>query len=130
MSDSPKLPPMLRLRKLVPFDSVRWPPSGSGVHIPPGETAVRNFVREGFENDTVVLPSSAPASLTLSLFFDGFSSPWTVTRTLAPHKNPVPDDSYLSTRLSSTICVRASSGTLPVTPTAQALKAVSFSPTT
>ena len=80
---------------VIPVPTNWWPPGGSGVHIPPGETAVWNFLREGFENDTVVLPSPAPGSLTLSLFFDGFSSPWTVTRTLAPHKNLVSDDSYL-----------------------------------
>jgi len=80
---------------VIPVPTNWWPPGGSGVNIPAGETVVWNFLREGFENDTVILPSPAPASLTLSLFFDGFSSPWTATRTLAPHKNPVPDDSYL-----------------------------------
>src|ERR1700676_3201572 len=79
---------------VIPVPANWWPPGGSGVNIPPGGNAVWNFLR-GSENDTVVLPSPAPASVTLSLFFDGFSAPWTVTRTLAPHKNPAPDDSYL-----------------------------------
>jgi peptide methionine sulfoxide reductase MsrB len=80
---------------VIPVPTNWWPPGGSGVNIPPGEAAVWNFLREGFENDTVVLPSPAPASVTVSLFFDGFSAPWTATRTLAPHTNPVTDDSYL-----------------------------------
>jgi hypothetical protein len=111
---------------VIPVPTNWWPPGGSGVHIPPGETAVWNFLREGFENDTVVLPSPAPGSLTLSLFFDGFSSPRTATRTLRI-RSPT---TAISTRLGSTIYVPASSGTLPAIPTAQALKAVSFSPTT
>ena len=72
-----------------------WPPGGSGVNIAPGGQASWNFLREGGENDSVVLPSPAPASATLSLFFDGFSSPWSVTKPLAPYKNPVSGDAYL-----------------------------------
>jgi len=77
----------------VPAD---WPPpSGPGVNIAPKATAVWNFVRQSGENDSIVLPDTAPASLTLSLFFDGFTQPWTVTKTLAPHKNPVTGNAYL-----------------------------------
>ena len=67
---------------------------GSGVNIAPGAMASWNFLREGGENDTVVLPIPAPASVTISLFFDGFSSPWTVDLKLAPHKNPVSGNAY------------------------------------
>ncbi len=62
-----------------------WPPDGTGINIAPGAMASWNFLRESGENDTVVLPSPTPASVTLSLFFDGFTSPWAVTHTLAPH---------------------------------------------
>ncbi|HEY4986845.1 MAG TPA: hypothetical protein VII39_09510, partial [Bradyrhizobium sp.] len=73
-----------------------WPPpNGSGVNIAPKATAVWDFVRQSGENDTVVLPDVAPAKLTMSLFFDGFTSPWTVTKDLAPHKNPVIGHAYL-----------------------------------
>jgi hypothetical protein len=77
----------------VPAD---WPPpSGSGLNIAPEATAVWNFVRQSGENDSIVLPDVAPASMTLSLFFDGFTQPWTVTKNLAPHKNPVTANAYL-----------------------------------
>jgi len=84
----------------TPTDSIpvlpNWvPPSGLGINIVAGSTAVWNFLRESFENDSIQLPSPSPATVTLSLFFDGFSSPWTATHTLAPHKNPVTGNAYL-----------------------------------
>lgn len=80
---------------VIPVPTNWWPPNGTGVNITPGATYVWNFIRGGGENDAAVLPSPAPASMTLSLFFDGFTSPWTVVKTLAPHKNPVAGDAYL-----------------------------------
>ncbi|HWX84250.1 MAG TPA: peptidoglycan DD-metalloendopeptidase family protein [Xanthobacteraceae bacterium] len=71
------------------------PPTGTGVDIPPGGTMPWYFLRESFENDTVVLPQAAPGSMTLSLFFDGFTSPWTANKTLAPAQNPVTGNAYL-----------------------------------
>jgi hypothetical protein len=81
----------------VPDSVISVPPNwgGAGVNIAPGATGVWNFVRAQSENDTVVLPAVAPASFTLSLFFDGFSSPWTVSLPLAAHQNPVPGGSYV-----------------------------------
>ena len=81
---------------VIPVPTNWWPPSGSGVNISPGATSEWNFLRGVLgENDSVVLPVPAPASVTISLFFDGFSSPWTTTKTLAPHKNPVAGSAYL-----------------------------------
>src|ERR1019366_2918096 len=71
--------------KVIPVPMNWWPPGGTGVNIAPGATYVWNFLRGGGENDAAVPPSPEPASMTLSLFFDGFTSPWTVTKTLAPH---------------------------------------------
>jgi hypothetical protein len=79
----------------IPVPANWWPPDGQGVNIAPGATRTWNFLRESFENDSVVLPDVAPASMTLNLYFDGFSSPWSVTKTLAPHKNPVKGNAYL-----------------------------------
>lgn len=77
----------------VPMD---WPsPGGPGVTIAPNSMATWNFLREQTENDTVVLPDKAPASMTLSLYFGGFTSPWTATKPLSPHKNPVAGNAYL-----------------------------------
>jgi hypothetical protein len=85
--------------KIIPVPTTWWPPGGTGVNIAPagqpGSTYVWNFLRESGENDAAVLPSPAPASMTLSLFFDGFTSPWKVTKTLAPHRNPVAGSAYL-----------------------------------
>jgi len=80
---------------VIPVPTNWWPPGGSGVNISPGGMYVWNFLRESGENDAAVLPSPSPASMTLSLFFDGFTSPWTTTKTLAAHKNPVTGDAYL-----------------------------------
>jgi peptide methionine sulfoxide reductase MsrB len=79
----------------IPVPMNWWPPTGTGINIAPGATANWNFLRESVENDTVVLADVAPASMTLSLFFDGFTSPWSVTKNLAPHKNPVTGNAYL-----------------------------------
>ena len=75
---------------------------GAGVNIDPGKSFVWNSLRqivdvdtEKFENDAAVLPSPAPESVTLSLSFDGFDSPWKKTKPLAAHKNPVAGDAYL-----------------------------------
>jgi Peptidase family M23/Repeat of unknown function (DUF346) len=83
----------------MPVPSNWVPTGGSGVNIGPGASATWNFLRDTlsnglFENDTVLLPIPAPASVTLSLTFDGFT-PWTETKTLAAHKNPVTGDAYL-----------------------------------
>ena len=78
----------------IPVPSNWWPPGGSGVHIAPGATAVWNFLRET-ENDTVVLPATAPKSFDLALTFEGFPTPWTVTKSLVPHKNPPAAGAYL-----------------------------------
>ncbi|HYA08477.1 MAG TPA: peptidoglycan DD-metalloendopeptidase family protein [Gaiellaceae bacterium] len=72
-----------------------WPPNGHGVHIDPGATAVWCFARESFGNDTVVLPSPAPKSFDLALGFEGYSTPWTATKPLVPHKNPPAAGAYL-----------------------------------
>src|SRR2546421_5962700 len=81
--------------KAIPVPTNWWPPGGAGVNIMPGATYVWNFLRECGENDAAVLPSPEPASMTLSLFCDDFTSPWTETKTLAPHKNPVAGDAYI-----------------------------------
>ena len=48
------------------------------------------------ENDkNVILPFPAPKSVTLSLYFDGFTDPATITRNLAPHRSPVTGGAYL-----------------------------------
>src|SRR5215510_12583887 len=60
----------------IPVPSNWWPPDGSGVNIAAGAMGSWNFLREGGENDSVVLPIPAPGSVTLGLFFNGFSSPW------------------------------------------------------
>ncbi len=77
------------------------PVQGTGVRIAPGATFVWSFFRDvvnvvtnEFENDTAVVPLPAPASLTLSLFCKGCSSPWKVTRKLAAHTNPVAGGAY------------------------------------
>jgi hypothetical protein len=71
-----------------------WPPTGTGVNIAPGGMYFWNFIRQPGENDSVVLPDVAPATVTLNLFFDGFS-PWSVTKNLVAHKNPVAGNAYL-----------------------------------
>jgi Peptidase family M23 len=83
---------------VIPVPTNWWPPNGTGVNIAPGATYMFwNFLRESglSENDAVVLPSPVPASVTMRLFFDGYTSPWTVTKTLAPHKNPVQGGAYI-----------------------------------
>jgi hypothetical protein len=74
-----------------------WPPpDGKGVNIPANSgTGVWTFVRQTGENDTVMFADVAPASVTLNLFFDTFTTPWTVTKNLVPHKNPVTGNAYL-----------------------------------
>jgi len=48
------------------------------------------------ENDkNIILPYPAPKSVTLSLYFDGFTDPATITKNLAPHKSPVAGGAYL-----------------------------------
>jgi peptidase M23-like protein/repeat uncharacterized protein DUF346 len=79
----------------IPVPNNWWPPGGSGINIAPSATAEWNFLREAIENDTILLPSPAPASVTLRLYFDGFGAPWSATFKLAPHKNPVSGDAYL-----------------------------------
>ena len=79
----------------IPVPTNWWPPGGSGINIAPGAMATWNFLRENFENDTVVLGDVAPPTVKLDLFFDGFASPWSVTKKLVPHKNPVTGDAYL-----------------------------------
>ena len=72
-----------------------WPPDGTGVNIAPGHAYTWNFIRDSVNHDTVVLPGSPPDSFELSLFFSGFTSPWSITRPLAAHKNPVAGGSYI-----------------------------------
>jgi len=79
----------------IPVPANWWPPSGSGVNIPAGAMRSWNFLREGGENDAVVLPIPAPSSVTVNLFFDGFSAPWKATRALAAYQNPVAKHAYL-----------------------------------
>jgi len=81
--------------KVIPVPNDWWPPDGDGVKIAPGSWAVWNFLREGGENDTAVLPEPPPKSFTLKLSFKGFSTAWTVTKNLAAHKNPPAAHSYL-----------------------------------
>jgi peptide methionine sulfoxide reductase MsrB len=76
---------------------------GSGLTVAPGATAAWYFLRQNidwdgqvYENDAVSLPTSPPPdSFKLSLSFDGFSSPWTVSKPLVAHKNPTSSGSYL-----------------------------------
>jgi hypothetical protein len=76
--------------------SATWPlQGGSGVDIAPGATGLWWFLRETGENDSVILPIPAPASVTISLFFDGFTSPWATTKNLVPHANPITGGAYL-----------------------------------
>lgn len=79
----------------IPVPTNWAPPDGGGINIAPGGMKTWNFLRESFENDTVLLGDIAPPTMTLELFFDGFSSPWSTTRNLVPHKNPVTGDAYL-----------------------------------
>jgi hypothetical protein len=72
-----------------------YPPDGSGVDIAPGSTYTWCFMRESFENDGVVLPSPAPSAVTVSLFFNGFSDAWSVSKPLAAHQNPVTGHAYV-----------------------------------
>src|SRR4051794_19773246 len=81
--------------KVIPVPNDWWPPDGDGVKIAPGSWAVWNFLREGGENDTAVLPEPPPKAFTLKLSFKGFSTAWTVTKNLAAHKNPPAAHSYL-----------------------------------
>jgi hypothetical protein len=71
------------------------PVASTAMIIPAGAMRTWNFVRQKGENDSVVFGDVAPASVTLSLFFDGFASPWTAIRNLVAHKNPVTGNAYL-----------------------------------
>jgi hypothetical protein len=67
---------------------------GSGVHIAPGAKFVWNFLRESGERCRGSTVSSTGVNDTESVL-DGFTSPWTVMKTLTPHKNPVAGDAYI-----------------------------------
>ncbi len=63
----------------------------ANLKIDAGTTAIWNH-----ENDkNVVLPFPAPKSVTLNLYFDGFTDPATITKNLAPYKSPVTGGAYL-----------------------------------
>jgi Peptidase family M23 len=57
-----------------------------GLSIGSGQSAAWNFATQ----DNIILPVPAPASVTIGVLCDGFSSPATLTATLAPHESPVP----------------------------------------
>lgn len=93
--DGVAFPPL----QLIPVPDNWVPPAGHGVDIPPGKSAIWNFLRQPVnnmpDNDTILTSIPAPSTITVSLQFNGFDTPWRVTKPLVPHVNSVAGGAYL-----------------------------------